>query len=546
MKCNRCGKEIDELEIFCDDCKRHLKNFSSRREVKELEQLIENQKKFDDLENTKELVNLDKLVEEKLEKEEKVELRTKVIEVNNIVESNKEDAIENNEKPKKNKKKLIISISIISIILIGIIILLIILLGKDKPEENEKTVIDYEKVINTYGDKITKISNDYITKNEDVPTWQYILENVDYNRYEVECGIHNIYKDGSIYLAGCKVDGKKIKHTYGEEKEEIKEGKKISVYKLDYDGFIVYTGVNENSSTIAGTITCKTEECTYISAYDKYVLIEEESEYYLYDYTTDSLNFGPFKLTNEYDVLVHNNILYGIIYNENDLNNIYNVQTGKTLKNVKGFLLPGEMDFDPTIMYKYNYAIFVNNDKNEFINLKTGNVSYSIKESIVSFIEKNKIVYITTLTPNNKYKIYNSNGKALFDGKEYINFIMNDNEFLVSTETNFKVYDKNLNIKVSSKNYDKVLGLYQDFVVATKGNNLILLSTKDKEYITFENVWDDSTNIFHYNLTRKSNNKISVIIEDKKMPIAGSSRGIEYYYDIKTKESGFIENTIIQ
>ena len=64
MKCNRCGKEIDELEIFCDDCKKELKKVSSRSDVEELEESIENQKKLTDLENTKELVNLDKLVEE--------------------------------------------------------------------------------------------------------------------------------------------------------------------------------------------------------------------------------------------------------------------------------------------------------------------------------------------------------------------------------------------------------------------------------------------------------------------------------------------------
>ena len=273
------------------------------------------------------------------------------------------------------------------------------------------------------------------------------------------------------------------------------------------------------------------------------MLIEEENEYYLYDYTNDSLNFGPFKLNSEYDVLVHNNILYGIIYNEENTNNIYNVQTGKILKNIKGFLLPGEMDFDPTIMYKYNYAILVNGEKHEFVNLKTGNISYTIKESILSFIEKNKIVYITTLTSNNKYKIYNSNGKALFDGKEYVNFIIGENSFLVSTENNFKVYDKNLNIEVNSKTYDKVLGIYQDFVVALKDTNLILLNTDDKEYVTFENVWDDATNVFHYNLTRKVDNKISVIIENKKVPSGTIGNSIEYYYDIKTKRSGFIEKS---
>ena len=66
MKCNRCGKEINDIEMFCDECKKYLKKFSSRREIEELEYLIEEQKNLTDLENTKELVNLDELVEEEL------------------------------------------------------------------------------------------------------------------------------------------------------------------------------------------------------------------------------------------------------------------------------------------------------------------------------------------------------------------------------------------------------------------------------------------------------------------------------------------------
>ena len=59
MKCNRCGKEIDELEIFCSVCKKHLKEFTSKKQVNELEELIENQKNFDDLENTKASVDFE-------------------------------------------------------------------------------------------------------------------------------------------------------------------------------------------------------------------------------------------------------------------------------------------------------------------------------------------------------------------------------------------------------------------------------------------------------------------------------------------------------
>lgn len=555
MKCNRCGKEIDELEIFCDDCKKYLKSFSSRRAVNELEELIENQKSFDDLENTKELVGLDKLVEEELVKEEpinesteKTQIVEKIETVKDVVKdiAREDSEFSDIEKEEKKKKKIIIIVSIILSVLILISILLVLFLGKEEKEE-PKVVINYEKVINTYGNSIKEVVKDYLEKNEDIPTWQYVLENVKYDRYEIECETHDIYTDGNIYLSECKVNGKTIKYTYGEEQEEVKEGKKITIYKEDYNGFFVYSNESNKNSIEAGTITCKTEECSYISAYEKFVLIKEDNEYYLYDYTSNSINFGPFNLNNEYDTLVHNNELYGIIYKEENQNNIYNVKTSKVLKNIKGNLLPGEMGFDPTIMYKYNYAIIVSDEVNNFINLKTGNISYTIKENIVEFIENEskKLVYIITMTDNNKYKIYNSTGKSLFDGKEYLNYILDSNNLLISTKTNFKVYDTDLKLVSESKNYDQILGLYSDSVIAVKDNDLIILSIEDEEYTKFEDAFDSTKNVFYNNLSGKKNNKIIVTIENKKIPYGTQGNAVEYYYNLSTKESGFTEKTSV-
>lgn len=554
MKCNRCGKKIDELEIFCNECKIDLTKTSSRSDVKELEQLIENQKRLTDLENTKELVNLEVLVKEEIEKEEiKGIEKTQVFEAIKENEENKQEEIksekkeEKQTKKKKKKKKLIIIISVISVVLIIALILLFIFLNKDKEEEKE-VVIDYEKVIKTYGDSITDVVKDYMSNNDDIPTWQYVIEKLDYDRYEVECNNHNIYGDGSIYLSECKVNNKKTKYTYGIEKEEIKEGKKISIYKQEYDGYKVYSNVSSNSSILVGTITCESESCYYINAFDKYVLIKEENQYYLYDYTNDSINFGPFNLNNEYDLLISNNELYGILYKEENIQNIYNVKTGKILKNIKGQILYGDMSIDPSIMYKYNYAIFNNNGKKEFVNLKSGNVSYSISENILSFIEdtNKKIVYITTCTnDSSKFKIYNSNGKLLFDGKEYSKFIVGSKNLLVATQTNFKVYDNNLKLKTNSKEYDKVLELYEDYAVVVQDNNLLILNNEDKELTKFEDVWYEGNNIFHDTLSgisnKKNKNGLYIIIENKKIPSGTKGRFVEYYYIPSTNESGLTE-----
>ena len=539
MRCKNCNIEIEENEIFCDECRKDLKKASSRKDVKELEKLIEDQKRLNDLENTKELDNLDTLIKEELNKEE---IKEETIENTNIIEPTieiKEEIIE--PKTKKSKKKLIIIISIVLVLVIGIGITLF-LLNNEEDEIKEPITIDYEKVINDYGKNTEELVKNYLTENNEIPTWQYISDLITYDKYDVVCEIHNIYSDGSIYLNECKVEDAIVEFSYGEVKEEIKEGKKVSIYKLSYGNeFDSYLSYQESGSTIVGTITCKTEECSFISAYEKYVIIKEENLYYLYNYETDTMEFGPFNINNEYmmaiNILGYSGKLYGIYYNENGVNNIYNVNTNKTLKNIKGTPVVNELYYDPSIMYKYNLVAIDNNGNTDFVNLKSGNISFTIKETLGTFIEDStkKIVYILGYTDEvGEFKIYNSNGKLLFDGDTFKEFKVSTDNLLVATDTNFKVYNKDLKLQTSSKTYDKVLGIYEDFVVVTSDNDLKILSIEDKEYVTFKDVWNESYT-FQSNLSGWST------VNEKKaisITLANNSNYIKYYYIPSTKESG--------
>lgn len=545
MKCNRCGKEIDELEIFCDDCKKELKNISSRSDVKELESLIEEQKRFNDLENTKELVDLDKLIEEELSNEDStlvIEDKSETKEEIIIQEDN--DFIETEKKEKKkNNKKIIILISIISLVLLIGVIVLIVLLGNNKKDsEVEEKKTDYEKVLKTYGVSISKIVKQYLKENEEVPTWEYVIENLDFKDYEVSCNNHFIYKDGNIYLSECKIDNKKVKYTYGIE-QEVK-GMEIKIYEQDGE-YLEHTPSCGTGLNVVGSVTCKTDSCQFYQAYNKYVIIKETEEYYLYDYTNNTLKFGPFIFNSEYGVLVYNNELYGVFYKEDNKNNIYSVNSNKIIKDVKGSLLESTMNYDPAIMYKYNYVILVNNGKNNFINLKTGNISYTIEENINTFIENNNIVYIISYKENyNKFKIYNSNGKALFEGKEYNNFLILPNGFLVSTKNTFKTYGSNLTLETTSKKYDEILAVYEDLIIGVKDSNLFIVDLKDKELAKFDNAFS-SEFIFDKSLIIKDNTGIYIILENKNLPSNSQGKYIEYYYKFETKESGFTEKNSI-
>lgn len=529
MRCKNCNIEIEEYETFCNRCKKELKKTSSRRDVKELEKLIENQKKLNDLDNTKELVNLDVLVKEELKEE--------------IVEPI-EDVLVDENKPKKNNSKLIIIIISIIVALV-IVLILSLLLFKDNNEQEEITTPNYEKIINEYGKHIEKIIEDYQIANNSTPIFEDITDSITYKKHDVSCKINNIYSDGSVYLNDCKVDNTLTKYSYGKE-QEIKEGKKISIYKISYnDGYASYVETKENNSTLVGTITCKTEMCDFISAYDKYVVIKEDSSYYLYNYESDDMEFGPFNITHEYmlsnNILSHNGKVYGIYYNTEGINNIYNVNTSKTLKNVKGTPVVGEYYYDPSVIYKYNYIAMDNNGKTDFVSLKSGNISFSIKETLGKFIEdtNEKIVYILGYTDEvGEFKIYNINGKLLFNGEVFKEFKVGSEKLLVATDTKFKVYDKNLKLETSSKKYDKVLGIYEDFVVVTLNNTLKILSINDKEYVTFKEEWDENKYVFYSDLsgwkTIDGNDAINIVFENKDL--TGSY--INFYYIPKTKESG--------
>ena len=138
MKCKNCGKDIDESEVFCDDCKNHLREVSSRENVTELEQLIENQDKFQELDNLKDLK------ENTESSETEIPMNLKREDINKDVATKK-----------PLNKKLIIIIIVSIIVVLSIVVSIIIFLPHEKPKNNVDTV-DYKQVINEYGKSIEK------------------------------------------------------------------------------------------------------------------------------------------------------------------------------------------------------------------------------------------------------------------------------------------------------------------------------------------------------------------------------------------------------
>lgn len=547
MKCKGCGTNIEENEIFCEECKKELKKESSRGEVSELEELINENKKLNELEQTKELTDLTNLVEQELENEETKENEEETTENTEEIEKSPKEKI---KEKSSNKKKLIIIISIVIVVLIVGLISVCLLFKKDKKVEKEE-VLDYKKILNNYGDYTTKLVKDYIKEKEEIPTWQQISDLIKFKKYDVICSTHNIYKDGTIYLKDCKINNKKVKYTYGQKQEEQKVGKTINIYKNvinssgDYEYSISY-------GEQVGSITCKGEECEYITAYDSYAIIKEDQEYYLYNYINNTLEFGPFNIeniNNSYSYLIsYNKSLYGLIYKHEGSTYIYSLLTNRTLKNIKGYLLGNQTFIDISLVYKYGYAIFVDNDKYNFINLKTGNISYSINDTLTSIVEdsEGKNLYISTINKRtNSIKLYNHNGKELFNDEDIKDYKISNTNIIVSNGKKFIIYDNNFNLKLKSSNYDSILSLYDDFVVVLNKKHLCIVDFHDKVLATFEDEWDSNKYIFHYMNsgwnTLNGKYGIYLTIQDKSKAFGSMGSWLKFYYIKQTGESGVLE-----
>lgn len=507
MECKKCGKEISVTFEYCDECRELLKE-------EEFNRLIEENKKLNKLEITKELETLDNIEE--------------VNENDEYLKEELKDLINFEEEEKEEKKTVIIIVSIICSVILALGIVLTLILIKPKGKE-EVVEIDYEKIINSYGDSINLIVSNYLKENSEIPSWSFINELINYKDHEVICNTKKIYKDGNIYLDECKVDGIKTKYSYGKEQKE-KEGKIINVYRNEDNCFTDLE--NEN---LVGTITCGTEECEFIVAYEKFVLIKENDKYYLYNYENGGIEFGPFEMNNTYEkkLLAYENKLYGIVYENGTNKSIYNVNTENTLKDIDGNLLEVVLTLNPTIMYKYGYVIFENENNNNFVNLNTGNISYTIEGKINNFIESyNKdLVYITTYNSiNNKITIYNSNGKKLFNGNEYNDILIQNKNIIIYNDTNYYIYDYNLKKILSSKTYDKVLAVYDTFVVVINNKKLELLDLNDNVLATYDLEWQDNYT-FNEMLSGTKENIINLVIET-------SNKIFNYYYNLNTKEYG--------
>ncbi len=90
------------------------------------------------------------------------------------------------------------------------------IINDTKESSNKRSIEQYAKAIEN------AIAREELNGNEIEPgdLNEEFLKTVEYNGSEVLCKTNKLYKDGALYLADCKVDGKEVKYEYGEYVEK--------------------------------------------------------------------------------------------------------------------------------------------------------------------------------------------------------------------------------------------------------------------------------------------------------------------------------------
>ncbi len=523
MRCKNCGKEIEKYEIFCEDCKERMKTTSSREELKELERLIEENKNNEDLGLTKELPSIES-IETIMEEKNNVDV-SELYNDKNTEQLETREERNQNKNDKKQKKILIIIISVIAFLIM--IVLLIIIMNFNNNNNNKDVVeIDYNEVINEYGNQVVSVVKHYNETEKEIPKWDDIKNDINYDKYLVVCSTHEIYEDGKVYLANCKVNEEKVNYTYGKEQEE-EEKKNTNLTITTEDG--------------EKAITCKNDDCEHVKTFNDYEITLENGDNYLYNYKNNSFIFGPFKLK---ETLNDGTKLYGLVVDVDNTTKIYSLVSNKLLKEVEGTLDVG-LSGENNALYKYGYALFALDNKYNFVNLKTGNVSYYVDaQNIQILLETSNLLYFIYQDLDNKYKVINSNGKNLFD-EGYSMYNITDNNFVFIDTDRFAIYDKNFNLKTSDKKYTKVLQIADTYIVVLNNKNLEIIDKEEgKSIVKFSDEFksDYELDITNSGIVKeKDEDYLYLKVINKSIPEDQLGHIRKYYYAMETKKSGVIE-----
>ena len=270
-----------------------------------------------------------------------------------------------------------------------------------------------------------------------------------------------------------------------------------------------------------------------VSEYQSFLLFKDNT---LKVYNLDTKEVTELKLENKYDEyeLVTNTkdtLLVGVIYKKGNTTGYYNIQKDKKLYENKNFdeIYPinekviGAVKNDE----EKNYLLSTETDK--IINTADGEcIKYSTEDDFI--LQKEGCMGEPTV------EIYSSNANIIASNLYSKDYSITNGELNIIEDNQMVTYTKEGSVKEESKQYNKLLQIVGNYMIAVDTTNeLIVTDGKDLRIVVTP--WNEN---YYYNwgLTEYKDNYIIIVVEDLHDDESMDASGMRYRVDLKTKDVG--------
>ena len=203
----------------------------------------------------------------------------------------------------------------------------------------------------------------------------------------------------------------------------------------------------------------------------------------------------------------------------------------------------------------YNYDTETNIVDTSIINVKDGSVYKKFNEENAIFytaIGNNGKVYFEKANQMqlDSIAIYTKDFKEISKEPKKYSAFSNGNLVLTTDNKTFKIYGENGEELKTSKEYKSIINIIEDYIIVLDKDDYIKLVNKDEKEITKITKKEKNYEI----LDRKSDyyykdgeKCVAVVVEDTSVEEGTEGKGIEFYYNPKTKEISTVKtDSVIQ
>ena len=235
--------------------------------------------------------------------------------------------------------------------------------------------------------------------------------------------------------------------------------------------------IEPNSEDVYHEYYCQNTECLFIHGNNNYALLDD-GKYIIFSL----IDGAVFDIPKDYDLdesefLVHNNILYGLIFDSDNHEVYYSLSDEAYFFEDDLYYVDRTSD---SIINNRNILLY-DEDKFYLYDLDNKKVLFEAYRIEINYYDKNNDYYFTTFDTDNKVEnIYTSNLHSI-SANEAIIFSLFNKHFIYTVDgKSFIVRNMENEIIVVSKLYDEIYDFINGYVIAKKDDNLLILSELDE------------------------------------------------------------------